>query len=102
MRTRRRFEPDFKAKVVLELLRGEKTLAQLCREHELAADQIGQWRTVVVERTHELFVDAPPGATREAARIADLERLAGQQAFELAVLKKVTSWPLARSKSTAS
>ena len=101
MRTRRRFEPEFKAKVVLELLRGDKTLAQLCREHELGADQIGQWRKVVVERSHELFAEAPGSATHEAARIADLERLAGQQAFELAVLKKVTSWPLARSKSSA-
>src|SRR5437899_13027913 len=101
MRTRRRFEPDFKAKVVLELLRGDKTLAQLCREYELGADLVGQWRKVVVERTHELFAEPASGATAERARIAELERLAGQQALELAVLKKATSWSLSRSPSGA-
>ena len=100
MRTRRKFEPEFKAKVVLELLRSEKTLAQLCREYELGADLVGQWRKVVVERAHELFVEPAVGAMPELARIAELERLAGQQALELAVLKKATSWSSARSLSS--
>lgn len=102
MRARRKFEPDFKAKVVLELLRGEKTTAQLCREHELAADQIGQWRTVVVERAHELFAEPASRATPELGRIVELERLAGQQALELAVLKKASNWALSRSPSGGS
>jgi transposase-like protein len=100
MRQRRKFEPELKAQVVLELLRGEKTPAQLCREHEIGADLLGQWRKVVVERTHELFAE-PKGANGEAARIAELERLVGQQAMELAVLKKASSWPTSRSRSSA-
>lgn len=99
MRARRKFEPDFKAKVVLELLRGEKTTAQVCREYELGADLVGQWRKVVVERAHELFGEPALGATAELGRIAELERLAGQQALELAVLKKASSWALSRSSS---
>lgn len=102
MRARRKFEPDFKAKIVLEMLRGEKTTAQLCREHELGADLIGQWRKVVVERAHELFAEPTSGATAELGRIAELERLAGQQALELAVLKKTSSWALSRSPNGAS
>ena len=54
MRQRRKFEPEFKAKVVLELLRGDKTVAQVCREHELGGDLVGQWRKVLVERACEL------------------------------------------------
>jgi hypothetical protein len=54
----------------------------------------------VVERTHELFAE-PKGANGEAARIAELERLVGQQAMELAVLKKASSWPTSRSRSSA-
>src|SRR5439155_8462553 len=100
MRQRRKFEPEFKAKVVLELLRGEKTMAQLCREHEVGADLLGQWRNVVVERAPELFAE-PKATNGEAVRIADLERLVGQQAMELAVLKKALSWPASRSGSSA-
>ncbi len=101
MRRRRKFDPEFKARIVLELLRGDKTLAQLCRDHELGADLIGQWRKVVLERTHELFAEPTHEGSREASRIVELERLAGQQAFELAVLKKATSWSHSRSTSSA-
>lgn len=100
MRQRRKFEPEFKAKVVLELLRGEKTAAQLSREHEIGPDLLGEWRMVVVARAHELFAE-PKAANGEVARIAELERLVGQQAMELAVLKKASSWPSHRSGSSA-
>jgi len=98
MRQRRKFEPEYKARVVLELLRGDKTPAQLCREHEIGADLLGQWRKVVVERAHELFTE-PRGASAEVVRVAELERLVGQQAMELAVVKKAWSWPRPRSAS---
>ena len=97
MRRRRRFDPEFKAKVVLELLRGEKTAAQLAREHELGPDLLTQWRQRLIDRAPEVFREASPPA--EAARVAELERLAGQQALELAVLKKALSWPRSGSGS---
>jgi transposase len=100
MRQRRKFEPEFKATVVLELLRGDKTMAQLCREHGIGADPLGQWRKAVVGRAVELFAE-PKAVNGEAARIAELERLVGQQAMELAVLKKALSWPSGRSGSSA-
>jgi len=99
MRQRRKFEPEFKAKVVLELLRGDKTMAQLCREHELGGDLLGQWRKVLVERAFELYAE-PKKTDGEAVRIAELERLLGQQTMELAALKKALSWPSGRSVSS--
>jgi transposase-like protein len=99
MRQRRRFDPEFKAKVVLELLRGERTAAQLAREHELGPDLLTQWRQRLLDRAPEVFREGAP-APAEAARVADLERLAGQQALELAVLKKALSWPRSGSGSS--
>lgn len=101
MRTRRKFDPEFKARVVLELLRGEKTMAQLCREHEIGADLLGNWRTVLIDRAPELFAEPSMRATAEAVRIAELERLVGQQALELAAAKKALRWPTFRSGSGA-
>jgi transposase-like protein len=43
MRKRRKFSADFKAKVVLQLIAGEKTSAELCREHQISAQQLGNW-----------------------------------------------------------
>jgi transposase len=39
-RTRREFNPEFKAKVALASLREDKTLAQLCQQYELHPTQI--------------------------------------------------------------
>ena len=41
-RTRRVFNPEFKAKVALAALREDKTLAELCQQFELHPTQITQ------------------------------------------------------------
>lgn len=42
MSKRRKFTPEFKSQVVLQLLSGEKSMAELCREHQLTAQMVGQ------------------------------------------------------------
>ena len=41
-RKRRNFTPEFKAKVVLEALRGESSQAELCRRYNLSEDQLSK------------------------------------------------------------
>ena len=43
-RKRRHFTPEFKAKVVLEALRGESSQAELCRCHNLSEDPLSKWK----------------------------------------------------------
>ncbi len=45
MNRRRVFTPEFKLQVVLDVLSGRKSNAEVCREHELApaVDQIGHF-----------------------------------------------------------
>ena len=57
MVTRRRYPPDFKSKVVLEILREEKTLAQLASEYGIHPSQLKQWRNVVIKGLPSLFTD---------------------------------------------
>jgi transposase-like protein len=40
VRTRRKFTGEFKGRVVLEVLSGEKTTAEACREYELTGQMI--------------------------------------------------------------
>lgn len=42
MRTRRQFTPEFKAKVVLDLLTGTQSPAEACRKHALSPNLLGQ------------------------------------------------------------
>ena len=43
-RSRRVFNPEFKAKVALAALREDKTLAELCQQFELHPNQITEWK----------------------------------------------------------
>ncbi len=46
---------DFKFKVALEALRGEKTLAQICQEYGVVSSQVAKWKKVVLEQGASVF-----------------------------------------------
>ena len=54
-RNRRNYDETFKAKVVLEALKEQKTLAQLSSEFDLHTTQIGEWKKQVVSGIPSLF-----------------------------------------------
>ena len=43
-RKRRRFTAEFKARVALEAIKGQRTVADLAGEHGVHANQITQWK----------------------------------------------------------
>jgi transposase-like protein len=91
-----KYSPEFKVKIVLEALRGEKTMAQLCREHHLGHDLLSRWRQDFLARAPQLFT-VPARRSPEEERIAELERLVGQLTLELAAAKKASALPGSRS-----
>jgi transposase len=99
--SKKTYDAELKAKIVLEALKGEKTAAQLCREHNIAQDLLSRWRTDFIERAPELF-KTPRQQSVEEARIAELERLVGQLTLELSAAKKVSSLLRSRSRSGGS
>jgi transposase-like protein len=86
----KQYDPALKTKVVLELLNGHKTLAQLCREYEVSADLVCHWRDLFVERVPQVFADPRTSgkASQEQGRIAELERMVGRLTMELDASKK--------------
>ena len=51
--------PQQKAQLVLELLKEEKTVAQLAVEHHLHPNQLYKWKAQVLARLPDLFEDSP-------------------------------------------
>ena len=49
MTARRRFAGDFKAKVALEALRGDKTIQEIAMRHKVSLNQVSAWKQRVVE-----------------------------------------------------
>jgi transposase len=92
MSKHKQYSAELKTQVVLEALKGQKSLAGICREHEVAADLVCHWRDVFLERAPQVFVD-PRGTGKtaaEAQRIAELERMVGRLTMELDASKKVS------------
>ncbi len=44
MKTRRKFSPEQKAKIVLSVIDGSKTTLEVSREHELSPSLIHKWK----------------------------------------------------------
>ena len=90
-RPRRTFSPEFKAKVVLDVLTGAASQAEVCRRHQISPSLFALWKATVLERLPVVF-QADEQRSSEAARVAYLERLVGQLTLELAALKKASTW----------
>ena len=88
-RVRRSFDADFKARLVLELLTGSVSQAELCRKHDLKPQLIAHWKAIFLDRLPILF-DDDGHHDQDQARIAELEQLVGRQAYELEILKKAS------------
>lgn len=96
----RQFSPQFKFDVVMQLLTHEKTITELCREHQLKDSLVYRWRDELLARgPHVYGRDADNPATGDQVHMAELERMVGRLTMELEVVKKASS--LLKSRSTA-
>ena len=86
---RRRHNGAFKAKVALEAIKGEKTLAQLSSEFGVHANQIRQWRKQLLDELPSLFSDRRKKRDKEQEDlVSELYRQIGQLKVEVDWLKK--------------
>jgi transposase-like protein len=88
---RKRYTPTFKAQVVRELLREEKTLAQLAAEHGVHPTQLIKWRTTALEGLPSLFIRQGSTTALKAdhgARLAALYEEIGRLSTQVTWLKR--------------
>jgi transposase-like protein len=99
MKKRRKFTPEFKAQVTLEVLMGVKNSGEACREYGLKPELLSRWKADLVENAHLVF-RSDEQRSQEQARIAELERMVGRLTLELEVAKKVSqSWGAAMNRN---
>jgi transposase-like protein len=55
MAERRKFTADFKAKIVLELISGEKGLMEASRAYEIKDSVLSRWKQEFIERAPQIF-----------------------------------------------
>lgn len=90
-KSRRKFAPEFKAKVVLEALKERTTLEDIARKYELHPNQITNWKKEFLTKAAMVFASDEKSSEDKKQQEALLERLysqIGQQKVEIDWLKK--------------
>ena len=88
-RIRKRFDAAFKAKVALEAIKNEKTLAQLCSEYGVHSNQIQQWKKRLLAELPGIFSRNGDRSKEYTEALTDeLYKQIGQLKVELDWLKK--------------
>jgi transposase len=88
---RRKFSAEFKAQIVLEVLTGKSSVAELARKHKIKDAMIYDWRSEALDKMPLLFTTKAPEQENHE-RIEELERMIGQLTVENDGLKKASRW----------
>ena len=86
---RRRHDAAFKAKVALEAVKGEKTIAQIASEFKVHPNMVRKWRKHLLEMLPDLFSGRRKRLEDNREELeAELYRQIGRLKVELDWLKK--------------
>jgi transposase len=91
----RKFTAKQKLEIVLASLRGERSVAELCREHGIAESLLRKWREQALEAAAERFESGQERSLQaeQRRRIAELERALGRKTYELEIAgKALAGW----------
>ena len=83
MTTRRRFTADFKARVALEALRGDRTIQEIAAKHQVHPNQVSTWKRQAMDGLGAVFSNGAERARRDReAEIKELQAKIGQLTVE--------------------
>lgn len=90
-RTHRKHSAEFKFRLVLEVLKGERTRAEIASEHNITKSLLYKWEQKFLEQGNFVFQSNEQHQSElrlRDERIAELERLVGEVTYEKSILKK--------------
>jgi transposase len=86
---RKKHDSKFKARVALEAIKGEKTIAEIASECGVHPNLVGQWKQKAMENLPDIFEKKENGKDRETEKVMnDLYREIGVMKIENDFLKK--------------
>ena len=89
MAKRRQFSAQFKATVALEAIRGELTMAELAKKHEVHPNMIAGWKRRLTEEAAGVFARGKGDQDKASeAQLKELHAKIGQLTIEADFLKK--------------
>ena len=81
MAKRRNFTDQFKAKVALEALRGDKTVQEIAAKHQLHPNQVSTWKRQAIDGMADVFSGGMQSGSTEA-EVKELHAKIGRLALD--------------------
>lgn len=88
---RRVFSPEYKTKIVLDIISGQRSVAQTAREEQLSETLVIGWKRAFLEQAPSVFKSEAQRDER-AHKLAEMEAVIGRQTLEIEALKKASRW----------
>lgn len=83
MKTRRRFTAEFKARVALEALRGDKTVQEIASKHKVHPNQVSTWKRQASDGLEGVFSNGTDRDRQDHdTEVRDLHAKIGQLTVE--------------------
>ena len=79
-RPRRNHAPAFKARVALDALKGEQTIADLSQRYQVHPNQITEWKKQLLEHAEDVF--SKEKKVDQGSSVKDLHAKIGQLSME--------------------
>ena len=84
----RQFTPEEKLNIVLESLRGERTISEICREHGITQSLYYQWRDKFLNGAKSGLTHARKKNNSQQVEIQQLKQIIAELTVENQILKK--------------
>jgi len=93
LKKRKTFSKEFKARVALDAIKGQKTIGELSTEYGVHSNQISQWKKTLLKDSAELFSRSKDrGIETYEAEKDRLYQQIGKLQVELEWLKKTAGY----------
>lgn len=89
MKKRKSYSAEAKAKAVIAVISGERTVVEVGRELECHPNMIAKWHRAFVEQASAVF-EKESDSEEKNRKIAELERMVGKLAVQNEFLKKAS------------
>jgi len=90
----KKLSTEEKMAIILEGLRREKSVSQICREHEISQAQYYKWRDKFLEGAKEELENGKKSRVQQLEeKIEELEKVIGKQTIVIETLKKTVIHP---------
>ena len=85
---RRNHSPEFKSKVALAAIKGDKTLTELAQQYGINSNLIVKWKKQLIDNSNEIFASGKALAPDRESEIQSLQAKIGQLTMENDFLSK--------------